>query len=153
MAHPLEQFFPNLHPTEWEKTSEKSDDYNCIAHAFNDTTRWWSPQKGYYWPDDEERNETIESYSRALAKLRCERCQDGTIENGFEKFAIYTREDGTPSHMALQLADGRWSSKIAELEDIAHNHLDALSGTPTASSPSPWMPYGQVAAFLKRSVI
>lgn len=45
------------------------------------------------------------------------------------------------THAAKQLADGRWGSKIGQLEDIVHTTVEALSGSD----------YGEVVQFMKRS--
>lgn len=148
MADPdrLERFFPNLRPSEYEITSEESEEYNCLAWAAaNDQSKHWEPSVGYYWPDA-NREHSIAGWIRALRHLDFAPCTDGALEAGFEKLAIYADGD-MPTHVARQLQDGRWSSKIGVgWEDIAHT-LDALTGNPT-----PDLPYGFVVQFLKRRV-
>jgi hypothetical protein len=72
-------------------------------------------------------------------------CEDGSLEPGFEKIAIYAvQETGgglTPTHAAKQLADGRWTSKLGPYEDIEHTLLENVN-CPT---------YGAAVAYLKRS--
>lgn len=48
------------------------------------------------------------------------------LEEGLVKVAIYADEEDIPQHAARQLADGRWVSKLGDLEDIEHTTLDAL---------------------------
>ena len=66
------------------------------------------------------------------------RCSDGSIEKGFEKIVIYVRNHG-PKHVAHQLDDGTWSSKLGPLDDISHT----LSGLEDSS-------YGKALRYLKR---
>jgi hypothetical protein len=61
------------------------------------------------------------------------------METGWEKVALFAHEDGTPTHAARQLASGRWTSKLGELEDIEHE-LEAVEGAA----------YGSVVVYLKR---
>ena len=63
---------------------------------------------------------------------------DGDLEEGVEKIAIYIL-NGKPEHAAKQLPDGRWSSKLGDLDDITHT-LNGLSGNR----------YGQAQVFLSR---
>ncbi|KYC37161.1 hypothetical protein WA1_46890 [Scytonema hofmannii PCC 7110] len=45
------------------------------------------------------------------------RCNSFELESGFQKIAIYTKPsgelDGVPTHVARQLPNGRWTSKLA----------------------------------------
>lgn len=83
-----------------------------------------------YWPSNAPREETIEAFVRAFATLGFVECADGALEQGVEKVAIYAEMiAGTPSptHAARQLSDGRWTSKIGELEDIEHTTPEAVN--------------------------
>lgn len=51
------------------------------------------------------------------------------LDDGYEKVALYVDNAGIPTHMARQLPNGEWTSKLGQLEDISHNDLDALEGT------------------------
>lgn len=46
--------FPNSQTTPFEETSPSSRDYNCIAWAMEDATRfyWPLPDPVFYWPAD-----------------------------------------------------------------------------------------------------
>jgi hypothetical protein len=59
-------------------------------------------------------------------------------EKGFEKVAIYADDEGA-QHVARQLQDGKWTSKLGDLSDVEHADLMVLEGT-----------YGKVARILKR---
>jgi hypothetical protein len=132
--------FPNLVPQSFEVTSNRSPFYNCIAWAANDTENWWWPDiKDSYWPPGVPRVETLDAFEAAYGTLGYKRCDDGTLEDGFEKIAIYENADG-PQHAAPQLSDGRWTSKLGPDEDIAHNTLDGVAG----------QLYGQPVRYLRR---
>ena len=54
-------------------------------------------------------------------------CESDLLEHGFEKIAIYAFV-GQFTHVARQLADGHWTSKIGNLETITHPSLQDISG-------------------------
>jgi hypothetical protein len=72
------------------------------------------------------------------------KCANGSPESGTEKIAIYaTKADRgrlVPQHAARQLVDGRWTSKIGELEDINHLSLKDVN----------CRDYGSAVRFMKR---
>jgi hypothetical protein len=72
--------------------------------------------------------------------MRYERCEDATLEEGFEKVALYTK-DSVPTHMYRQLENGEWTSKCGQREDIAHQFED-LDGDL----------YGAVTLIMKRRI-
>ncbi|MEL6882527.1 MAG: hypothetical protein AAFP09_18535, partial [Cyanobacteria bacterium J06607_10] len=61
---------------------------------------------------------------------------------GFQKIAIYIDAQQTPRHVTRQLANGEWTSKIGQYEDIQHKTLEALTGEAPA--------YGTVAQIMKK---
>ncbi len=49
----VEVAFPSLIGTNYERTSDPNETYNCIAWAAGEDDRWWEPAHpafGYYWP-------------------------------------------------------------------------------------------------------
>ncbi|MFB2892084.1 hypothetical protein ACE1CI_03960 [Aerosakkonemataceae cyanobacterium BLCC-F50] len=135
----LELKFPNLRKTGYKKTSDQTAQYNCIAWVAGVKDRPWWPinQKPYYWPL-EPRIESLESFIEAFKTLGYEICDNGDLEVGYEKVAIYT-DEGEPTHMALQLDTGEWTSKCGDWEDITHT-LEGLEGDF----------YGKVSIFMRR---
>jgi hypothetical protein len=141
MSNELERFFPRLANTDYEITSEESSEYNCIAWAAGDTkTPWWpDPMLLGYWPHDVPREESLSAFISLYESLGYAPCPDGKSESGMEKVALFVKANNEPTHAALQLPNGRWSSKIGDMEDIEHE-LDALNSAV----------YGSVAVFLTR---
>ena len=138
----LERLFPRLRDATYRITSPAQADYNCIAWATGDDSfRWWEPDPfgQYYWPEGVPREYTVEIYAEVFQKLGFEVCQDATFEVGVEKVAIFAL-DGSPTHAARQLADGAWTSKLGQLEDIEHRDLDQVGEGD----------YGEPVLFLKR---
>jgi hypothetical protein len=140
----LEDSFPNLDEHNFEVTSDFSENYNCIAWAANDTTRWWWPvnSSDAYWPEGVLFSVTKESFIAAFQKLGYEVCEDREFESGFEKVALYFNENEQPTHMARQLSSGVWTSKLGEAWDIMHHTLEGLEGSV----------YGHAALFLRRQM-
>lgn len=114
---------PHLNPTNHRVTSPRKSRYNCIAWAAGSEDEWWSPVQRYYWPADVPREQTVEAFEKAFVTLGYEECADGSLEEGWEKIAIFAKNTGDtarllPTHVARQLQDGRWTSKLGTLEDI-----------------------------------
>ena len=55
---------------------------------------------------------------------------DLSLEIGFEKVAIYSDAHG-PQHVARQLPDGKWTSKLGQQVDVEHSTLSVLEGDRT----------------------
>jgi hypothetical protein len=90
------------------------------------------------WPASARREETLAALVEAFQSLGYTTCADDSLEPGFEKVALYAL-GGAPKHAARQLPNGRWTSKLGELEDVEHT-LDGLNGV--------W--YGSVVEILRR---
>jgi hypothetical protein len=86
-----------------------------------------------------DRDESIESIKAFLVRVGFVDCDTADYEQGFEKVAIYANNYG-PQHVARQLPDGKWTSKLGAAIDAAHLNLGVLEdGT-----------YGRVVSTLKR---
>src|SRR5712691_818975 len=101
-------------------TSPASNRYNCIASAAGENFRnWWPDAFGIgYWPPGVARSETTQAFLLAYGTQGFTLCFDGTLEIGIEKIAIFGKgAPGTevPTHAALQLETGHWTSKAAKL--------------------------------------
>jgi hypothetical protein len=138
----FERLFPALRRVGFEITSPRDQRYNCVAWAAGDVTRWWWPAESpfAYWPHGADREESVASFVQAFAILGYEQALSGDLEPQFEKVAVFASSDGIPTHMARQLRDGTWTSKVGSLEDIQHQELSGLEGAE----------YGAVVVFLRR---
>jgi hypothetical protein len=125
----LELRYPNLALTEYTVTSPKSQEYNCFAWAAGDQERWWqpTPEDEFYWVEGVPMEETLSDYIQAYQTLGYITCDNVALAAGYEKIALYVRDDGVPIHAARQLTTGKWASKIGALEDIEHE-LEGLTG-------------------------
>ena len=120
--------FPKLTSEGFEVVGQPSARYNCIAYAAGDASEWWSSaEEDYYWPDYATRSDSVESLVEVFVGLGFERCQDSSLESGYEKVALY-EERGTWKHAALQTPSGRWRSKMGEGPVIEHFSPESLSG-------------------------
>lgn len=137
----IEAIFPGLSGTSYQVTSPADDEYNCIAWAAGVTDAWWWPDPGgvKFWPVGARRDESLGAFGEAFASLGYEVCLEEQFEAGLEKVALFAGADGFPLHAARQLSNGRWTSKLGELEDIEHD-LHALEGTE----------YGSVVLLMRR---
>lgn len=99
-----------------------------MAWAIGDDQRFWWPASQYYWPPNFPRDITVENFVNTFRSFGYEVCAGFELEEGFEKIALYTLPDGSPTHMARQQADGTWTSKLGRLWDIQHKTLAGLDG-------------------------
>lgn len=147
MASPkttIRKSFPKLAPTDFVVTSDRDQTYNCIGWAADENDRFWWPDPGstkYYWPPDLPFDETPANFIKAFKTMGYEPCNSFRLEDGYEKLAIYTGKDGKTKHMARQLSDGTWTSKLGRDWDIKHKTLVGLEGadygTPTQALKRP----------------
>ena len=140
----LKSAFPNLTLERFDITSCKDGRYNCIAWAANDSRRFWWPLPQHtsrYWPPGVPRSETVESFLAAFESIGYSRCRSSEFESGFVKVALYLDTSGKPTHMARQLGDGTWTSKLGPDVDICHETLAGVEG----------YHYGSAAIYMKRA--
>jgi hypothetical protein len=147
----IEDSFPNLAASGYQITSPQAEEPNCVGWALNDG-HCWDPlglAQGthyYYWLSDLPPDFKIETISELFSRYHFEGCSDGSLESGFEKIAMYyQRHKGEITHVARQLPNGHWTSKLGGGEDIEHNDLHALSGELGHS-------YGTVIRFMRRAI-
>ena len=137
-----ESKFPFAVKEGYHVTSDETPEYNCVAWSLEDNERWWQPFPNDYqfWPEIASESYSTSAYKKMfMLHYRFEECDSPDFEEGYEKIAIYgSRCQFT--HVARQLADGRWASKLGDWEDIEHNTLKALES----------QDYGNVECVLKR---
>lgn len=81
----------------------------------------------------------MEAFVEAFKLLGYETCDDAGLEVGYEKLAVYANSEG-PTHVARQLATGRWTSKLGAWQDIEHATLADLEDSD----------YGSARIFMRR---
>lgn len=138
----LDREFPHLSNTNHQLTSPRTEDYNCIAWAANDEERWWWPIGEIggveaYWPPGVRRSLAVDSFVEAFATLGYAVSDDGSLLSGTEKVALYVDHSNIPTHMARQLPNGQWSSKL---------------GPGTILVTSPWMSLQALLTVLLRCI-
>jgi len=117
-------------------TSLETGDYNCVSWALGLT----DVDRGFIYTDDgdAEPDQNIDRYINYFRDFGFVVCESSEFEKDFEKIALYANELSQFLHVARQLEDGTWTSKLGEYEDINHFNLDALSG-PFYGSPFIYM--------------
>src|SRR5947209_6796281 len=117
LAPERESIFPLLTKRLYEVTSDETADYNCIAFAAGDETRWWwpDPDGQYYWPSECRREQTVEAFIQMFECIGYKKCKCSLSKRGLEKVAIYADPvgspdvpAGSPTHAARQIATGAW---------------------------------------------
>ena len=145
----LRGIFPNLSDNPDKLTSPIDIDYNCVSWALDISDCWIepygliipSPSPPYYWPENIPQDNRTETYVKLFEHYGFEVTDDPSIEDNNEKIVIYSR-DNEFQHVARQLPNGDWTSKIGKQEDIRHS-LNELE----ASGP---YSYGSANIFMKK---
>lgn len=121
--------FPKLNLANHRVTSDASPLYNCIAWAAGRNDAWWEPFQaaGYYWPPGIPADYTFSSLVKLFESLGYTLCESAHPEADYGKIAIYGEQDEW-EHVARQLADSLWTSKLGADEDISHDGHDLLEG-------------------------
>ncbi len=124
----VEVGFPKLRLTTWEISSEPDTQYNCIAWAAGDDSRFWWPAQRYFWPLGVKRELSITAFDELFRSLGFKECPDpGDGTESVQRLALFAR--GTePTHAARQLINGRWTSKLGKFVDIVHHRVQDLEG-------------------------
>lgn len=134
------QEFPNSFVDPFFKTSDFTPNYNCIAWAYEDPTRWYwpDPRNIYYWPNDVPRKIDLDSFIELFSKKGYQVCPNDQLEPGFKKIAIFIDNNGIPTHAARQLINGFWTSKLGRDIDVQHTINSIIGGA-----------YGNVGVYMR----
>jgi hypothetical protein len=134
-------------------SSLKKTGYNCIGFALGEegkdlmmTAFAKRLDLGQVGLSKERLNHSVKAYAKIFAGFYgFEECNDGSYEAGFDKIVLYEGLDEDHeisfSHVAIQVDEKYWKSKLAWCEDVEHT-LDALNGPM----------YGHPVMFMKRKV-
>jgi hypothetical protein len=78
---------PNSHIEPLVITSIDTGDYNCIAWALENNSRfyWTGPKEFFYWEDDLPREESIDSFVQLFVKYGYSICPNALKEKGCVK--------------------------------------------------------------------
>jgi hypothetical protein len=88
------------------------------------------------------RAETLEAFIAELGTLAFHLCSSPELEAGMEKITLYSA-GAAPGHVARQLSNGWWTSKLGPSLDIEHADLEVLAGGV----------YGAPVAYVRRSLV
>lgn len=123
----LFKLFPNSKKNPFIITSQASTYYNCIAWACEITDRcMWPDVRGRYtWPKGIPQDITIYAFIKLFESYGYSACDNGRLEESYQKIAIYADNQDVPTHAARQLPNGNWTSKLGDQIDVEHS-LEAM---------------------------
>jgi hypothetical protein len=145
----IDRHYPKLADAGYEITSEATPVHNCIAWAAGDTSRWWEcgeegpiDEAGVYWPEGARFGFGLDALISAYEVMGFELCPEcgPEPEAGYDHVALYA-ENGEWRHAAKRLKDGRWSSKLGDLQDVSHDSPGDVCGEFN----------GEIAGFMRRA--
>ena len=122
----LNKLWPNLSDTNFELTSEVTSRYNCVAWAVGNDKEVIDlsldeDEEPILYPDL-----TCLTYIEYFEKEGFELCETPDWEADYEKIALFEKDGKTFEHVARQIQENLWTSKLGEWEDIEHISLEAL---------------------------
>lgn len=121
--HEALALFPGL-SAGYRSPSVASSRYNCLAWVIGETSRvWWVDAA---WLPEVSREDRVESFLSFLGRHGDVLCEHEQLEPEQEKIAIYVQKMGPlglVQHVAWQMPDGWWSSKLGRLIDVEHREL------------------------------
>lgn len=123
-------------------TSPATYDYNCIAFAMGVDDRWvdCADMPWHWWPQSLARDRTPDGLVAAFGFLGFETCGlDDSMEAGFEKVALYAKNDEW-THAARVVDPGVYHSKFGASFDGRHSGGDVLAAQ-----------YGHVYQIMRRT--
>jgi len=137
----LHKWWPNLSSSNHHITSSQNILYNCVAWISDIT------DENIDFSQDEN-GDLVNDLSAApyvsyFEKSGFKKCSNADLETGFEKIALFETPNGNFEHVARQLENGHWTSKLGEYEDIEHYDLQSLENTRY---------YGHAVIFMQRPV-
>lgn len=116
--------FPNLNfDQHFTFTSAKGDDYNCAAWAVEIIDEWiqFKDENGHL-------DVSLKRYIDYYEKHGFVKCDNQDFEEGWIKIVIYADDKNEFTHVARQLPNGKWTSKLGDWEDIEHESPQVLAG-------------------------
>lgn len=118
------RYFPKLILGEnFQLTSCKTDDYNCIAWSLGIDDEWKQVYENNLGVRD--CNKYIELFKESGFIV----IENSNFEEGILKIAIfYEASTNHFKHVARQINNNSWTSKLGEWEDIQHNTPEDLLG-------------------------
>ena len=135
------RMFPNSFAEPFEITSPETSAYNCVAWAMHDSERWWEADENYFWKDGVSLDNTISTFIQLFEQLGFTVCSNFALEKSHEKIVLFSNGDGICSHVARQLENGLWTSKLGVSYDVMHT-LDGMEDGI----------YGKVVVVMKKAV-
>lgn len=130
-AEKIEFYFPLLKGgVGYRDTSEETIVYNCLSWALGIAWIRYDPQPkcaGYYWFPGVPRKWDEPTIRFLFEKHGYALDNNYDLEEGYEKVVFYSDANGVPKHFARQLPNGKWTSKLGDLNDIEHDTLQSLA--------------------------
>lgn len=131
--------FPNSFASPFLITSQEDDRYNCVTWSMNDTKRWWDWEEDAFWIEGIPQDGKLTTFEKLFNKLGFEICFNEEYEIDYQKIVLFSVDGTHCMHVARQLKNGNWTSKLGVSHDVEHTLVAMEGGI-----------YGDGVVFMKR---
>jgi hypothetical protein len=121
--HEIERHFPNLSLDNFKFTSLQTDEYNCVAWVIDKDDDWIQ-----FYYDNGNNDVRVSRYIEYFNSLGFTISNNPNLQEGVIKIAVYSDDSNEFKHVARQLPNGKWTSKLGDWEDIEHETAEVLLG-------------------------
>jgi len=137
----IEKSFPNSYKEPFEITSSETPDYNCLAWALNDNSKWYESDDDYFWFNDIARDNLLTTIQKIFENLGFHQTNFAKYQIDYERIALFSIDNNECSHLARQIDEDKWTSKLGSSYDVNHSIKSIENGI-----------YGNAVIFLERKL-
>jgi hypothetical protein len=131
--------FPNSFSEPFSITSAETPQYNCVAWALDDMENWWEADEDYLWLDHLHWDNSLSTMQHFFQHFGFDPIDKPNFNNGIEKIALFSENGINCTHVAKQLPNNIWTSKLGVSHDVTHTLSAMEKGI-----------YGDVAMILQK---
>lgn len=131
--------FPNSLHEPFEITSPETANYNCLAWAMKDNSKWIECDEDYFWFDGIPRDNKLSTIISIFEKKGFQQTKNIEYEDNTELVALFTKDNIECSHLARQIGHQLWTSKLGSSFDVNHSLRSIERGI-----------YGNAVIFVKK---
>jgi hypothetical protein len=129
----MDKSFPNSFLEPLEISSPETGDYNCLAWALNDNSKWYESEDDYCWFDKIDRDNKLSTIQKIFEQIGFNLTRNSEYQVDIERVALFSTDNIDCSHLARQIGKNVWTSKLGSSYDVNHTLRaieDGIYGNP-----------------------